>query len=119
MDQYYIIGPQLDPATETRNLTYKYGRFVYSGSVVTEPLLGLEYLPGVLQGIQAVQVRNRAARGSLRAARTLCVRPLGSDLPPLAAFLFPRRARSLTSARCASCPPRARTCSRWRMWSAR
>lgn len=40
---------------ETRNLIYRYGRFVYSGPVITEPVLGLEYLPGVLQGIQAVQ----------------------------------------------------------------
>lgn len=33
------------------------GRFCYSGPVITEPVAGLEYLPGVLQGIQAVQVR--------------------------------------------------------------
>lgn len=33
----------------------RYGNFLYAGSVITEPVRGLEYLPGVLSGIQAVQ----------------------------------------------------------------
>jgi hypothetical protein len=58
MDQVYWLstplgGPGVDP--DTRQLTYRYGRYVYAGPVITEPVRGLEYLPGVLQGIQAVQ----------------------------------------------------------------
>ncbi len=44
-----------DDSDGVRQLVYRYGRFVYAGPVITEPVYGLEYLPGVLQGIQAVQ----------------------------------------------------------------
>jgi hypothetical protein len=55
MEQVYWLSTALEPGTETRNLVYRYGRFVYAGAVITEPVAGLEFLPGVLQGIQAVQ----------------------------------------------------------------
>jgi hypothetical protein len=55
MDQVYWLSNPLELGTDTRQLIYRYGRFVYAGSVITEPIWGLEYLPGVLQGIQAVQ----------------------------------------------------------------
>jgi hypothetical protein len=55
MDQVYIISTPIEEGTDTRQLIYRYGRFVYAGTVITEPIHGLEYLPGVLQGIQAVQ----------------------------------------------------------------
>ncbi len=56
MEQVYWISTPIEgEGPDTRNLVYRYGRFVYAGPVITEPILGLEYLPGVLQGIQAVQ----------------------------------------------------------------
>lgn len=55
MEQVYWLSTSLDGESDTRTLLYRYGRFVYSGAVLTEPVAGLEYLPGVLQGIQAVQ----------------------------------------------------------------
>lgn len=55
MDQTYWLSHPTVADTDTRKLVYRYGRFCYSGSVITEPIYGLEYLPGVLQGIQAVQ----------------------------------------------------------------
>ena len=54
MEQVYWLSPSPDDS-DTRTLHYRYGNFVYSGQVVTEPVRGLEYLPGVLAGIQAVQ----------------------------------------------------------------
>lgn len=82
MEQVYWLSPSTDEATDTRTLHYRalhaaadrarpplpgrvtptpaskpagYGNFLYSGPVITEPVRGLEYLPGVLAGIQAVQ----------------------------------------------------------------
>ena len=55
MDQVYWISTPLVEGTDTRTLLYRYGRFCYAGPVITEPLSGLEGLPAVLQGIQAVQ----------------------------------------------------------------
>ena len=55
---------------------YRYGRFVYEGPVITEPVLGLEYLPGVLQGIRALPpsagpaLRLRRAQRALSLARS-------------------------------------------------
>jgi len=55
MDQIYVVSAPSEEGGDQRSVTYLYGRFVYSGAVITEPVLGLEYLPGVLQGIQGVQ----------------------------------------------------------------
>jgi hypothetical protein len=55
MEQVYWLSTPLEAGTDTRMLLYRYGNFVYAGAVITEPVKGLEYLPGVLQGIQAVQ----------------------------------------------------------------
>lgn len=55
MEQVYWISTRLEADAETRNLVYRYGRFVYAGGVITEPVSGLEFLPGVIQGVQAVQ----------------------------------------------------------------
>jgi hypothetical protein len=55
MEQTYWLSPALEQGTDTRLLLYRYGNFVYAGPVITEPVKGLEYLPGVLAGIQAVQ----------------------------------------------------------------
>jgi hypothetical protein len=55
MEQVYWLSSPVQKGTDTRQLVYRYGRFVYAGPVITEPVHGLEYLPGVLQGIQAVQ----------------------------------------------------------------
>jgi hypothetical protein len=55
MEQVYWLSNPLEEGTEVRNLVYRYGRFCYAGAVVTEPVSSLEHLPGVLQGIQAVQ----------------------------------------------------------------
>ena len=51
----YWLSPPTERGTDTRLLLYRYGNFAYAGSVLTEPVRGLEYLPGVLMGIQAVQ----------------------------------------------------------------
>ena len=55
MEQTYWLSPSIEEGTDTRLLLYRYGSFTYAGSVITEPMHGLEYLPGVLAGIQAVQ----------------------------------------------------------------
>lgn len=55
MDQLYIVSNPVEEGSDHRTVTYLYGRYCYSGAVITEPILGLEYLPGVLQGIQGVQ----------------------------------------------------------------
>lgn len=55
MDQIYWVSNPTVAGTDTRKLVYRYGRFCYAGNVITEPIHGLDYLPGVLQGIQAVQ----------------------------------------------------------------
>ena len=55
MDQIYVVSAPSEEGGDQRAVTYLYGRFCYSGAVITEPVLGLEYLPGVLQGIQGVQ----------------------------------------------------------------
>lgn len=55
MDQVYWIGSREEDKEDARKIVYQYGRFVYSGQIIPEPILGLEYLPCVLQGIQAVQ----------------------------------------------------------------
>ena len=55
MEQVYWLSPPTERGTDTRLLLYRYGNFAYAGSVLTEPVRGLEYLPGVLTGIQAVQ----------------------------------------------------------------
>jgi hypothetical protein len=57
MEQVYWLSPSLASSSpeDTRTLLYRYGNFTYAGPVITEPLSGLEYLPGVLAGIQAVQ----------------------------------------------------------------
>lgn len=55
MEQVYWLSTAVDAGTDTRQLIYRYGNFVYAGLVITEPVKGLEFLPGVLQGIQAVQ----------------------------------------------------------------
>ena len=55
MEQVYWLSPPTEAGTDTRFLLYRYGNFLYAGSVLTEPVRGLEYLPGVLTGIQAVQ----------------------------------------------------------------
>ena len=55
MEQVYWLSPPTESGTDTRMLLYRYGNFAYAGSVLTEPVRGLEYLPGVLTGIQAVQ----------------------------------------------------------------
>lgn len=55
MEQVYWLSTPTEEGTDTRQLVYRYGNFVYAGPVITEPVAGLEYLPGVLQGIQAVQ----------------------------------------------------------------
>ena len=55
MEQVYLLSPASPAGSDTRSLTYRYGQFVYAGPVITEPVAGLEYLPGVLVGIQAVQ----------------------------------------------------------------
>ena len=75
---------------------YRYGRFVYEGPVITEPVLGLEYLPGVLQGIREA----RALRARARVHKLLCG-PTVTTLPrPLTA-----------SARPAPSPPVRRGCA--------
>lgn len=55
MDQVYWIGSREEDKEDARKIVYRYGRFAYSGQIIPEPILGLEYLPCVLQGIQAVQ----------------------------------------------------------------
>lgn len=56
MEQVYWLSPAVaGGSTDERVLLYRYGSFVYTGPVITEPVRGLEYLPGVLAGIQAVQ----------------------------------------------------------------
>ena len=55
MEQVYWLSRPLEEGTDMRTLLYRYGNFLYSGDVVTDPLLGLEYLPGALQGLQQVQ----------------------------------------------------------------
>jgi hypothetical protein len=55
MEQVYWLSPPTERGSDTRMLLYRYGNFAYAGSVLTEPVRGLEYLPGVLTGIQAVQ----------------------------------------------------------------
>ena len=109
---------------------YRYGRFVYEGPVITEPVLGLEYLPGVLQGIREGRGAARApppmdggSCASSFAALARAANPVRllsctvcSLLRPLSAAAFlqrPSRARSPTSRRCASCRRTARQCSRW------
>lgn len=51
----YWLSRPVEADTETRTLLYRYGNFLYSGDVITDPLRGLEYLPGALQGLQQVQ----------------------------------------------------------------
>jgi hypothetical protein len=86
MEQVYWLSPPTEPGTDTRLLLYRYGNFVYAGSVLTEPVRGLEYLPGVLTGIQAVQGQ----------VPYLCeVRDLPTDGPYTASLLALQRAMDL------------------------
>lgn len=82
MEQTYVLSPCEDES-DTRTLLYRYGNFVYGGPVITEPVRGLEYLPGVLAGIQAVQ-------GQVPYQSE--VRDLAADSPYAAALIALQRA---------------------------
>ena len=86
MEQTYFLSHPTELGTDTRLLLYRYGNFVYSGSVLTEPVKGLQYLPGALTGIQAVQGQ----------VPYLCeVRDLPADGPYAASLLALQRAMDL------------------------
>lgn len=67
-------------------LLYRYGNFLYAGSVLTEPVNSLQHLVGALTGIQAVQGQ----------VPYLCeVRDLPADGPYAASLLALQRAMDL------------------------
>ena len=112
-------------------MIYRYGRFVYEGPVITEPVLGLEYLPGVLQGIRALppaagppsasversapsRSRAHTAAPSSPPAEAVQgqipyvseVRELPADGAPMLALAFVVRARRSVTARSSARGPR-------------
>lgn len=55
MEQVYWVSSRTDGVSDLRSLVYVYGRYVYAGEVVTEPLYSSEGIPALVQGLQAVQ----------------------------------------------------------------